>query len=321
MGAPVPPLTLPPQGASMSVGSATPGAGLGGAYGMPSAPWGNSNYPVRSPQPELASITDPLPQLAPMDETGGIKAAFAANLEKGRKETGLFKGNDVAASLGIIGDALMAYGGLNPQFAPRMAREAEQERQMEFDREKWSAEMEAERQKRLAPKVEQVGNTIGMFDPASLSYNPIFTAPQPWELYARSLGYEPGTNDYRNAIEEYRAGTWGDEGVAGRLAVQQPRLDLSRENNIRSTSTSRDNNIRSTSTSRANNIRSTGTSRDNNVRSTSTGRENSVRSNDTRLRTTRRNPRAAGSVSSEAVAVGPDGRRYVVRNGQWVPAN
>ena len=54
-------------------------------------------------------------------------------------ETGLFKGNDIAAVAGILGDALMAYGGLQPQFASRVAAKEEAEAAQEYDREKFNA--------------------------------------------------------------------------------------------------------------------------------------------------------------------------------------
>lgn len=61
------------------------------------------------------------------------------------KETGLFKGNDLAAIAGILGDALMAYGGLQPQFAPMMASKSAMEREAELasERERIKADAKA----------------------------------------------------------------------------------------------------------------------------------------------------------------------------------
>lgn len=52
---------------------------------------------------------------------------------------------------GILGDALMAYGGMQPQFAPTLTREREQEADRSFDREKLNATLELAREKALAP--------------------------------------------------------------------------------------------------------------------------------------------------------------------------
>jgi hypothetical protein len=54
--------------------------------------------------------------------------------------------------MGVLGDALMAYGGLAPQFGPGLARQHEQEADRGFDREKLNAMLEMKRQAALMPK-------------------------------------------------------------------------------------------------------------------------------------------------------------------------
>lgn len=166
-----------------------------------------------------------------------------------------------AKILGVVGDAITGANGGQPIFAPAYMRQRELQQQQEFDRERWAAELEAKRQSALAPRIEQVGNTLGWVDPSASSFSPIFTAPEEFEIFARQSGFEPGTPEYIDAIREYRAGTWGPQGVQGRLTVQQPRLDVSERNNIRSTSTSRENSIRSTGQSDTNSRRSAETTR------------------------------------------------------------
>jgi len=56
--------------------------------------------------------------------------------------------------LGVLGDALMAYGGLQPQFGPGLRKQQEDDKQMAFDREKLNAELEIQRQKALEPPAE-----------------------------------------------------------------------------------------------------------------------------------------------------------------------
>lgn len=51
--------------------------------------------------------------------------------------------------LGLLGDALMAYGGLAPQFGPRLAKEQEAEADRGFDREKLNATIQLAREKAL----------------------------------------------------------------------------------------------------------------------------------------------------------------------------
>ena len=56
--------------------------------------------------------------------------------------------------LGVLGDALMAYGGLQPQFGPNLVRQQDKERQLGFDREKLNAELAARREEALAKASE-----------------------------------------------------------------------------------------------------------------------------------------------------------------------
>jgi hypothetical protein len=52
---------------------------------------------------------------------------------------------------GVLGDALMAYGGMQPQFAPALRAQQERDQEMAFDREKLNAQLEMQRQKALEP--------------------------------------------------------------------------------------------------------------------------------------------------------------------------
>jgi len=53
--------------------------------------------------------------------------------------------------LGVLGDALMAYGGMQPQFRPNLERQRELQQAQDFDREKLNASLELARQKALEP--------------------------------------------------------------------------------------------------------------------------------------------------------------------------
>lgn len=296
-----------PRSFAQAIGAPAPAdrRAIGAAYGSPEGPTlgGAFGSGGALPAPGVNAMRG--------IERSLIDNSLSARPEK--KFLGL-KSKEWAAMLAAAADSIRAHQGTQSNVLGGLMQSWDREADRDLTREELNAKLAAEREDRLRPKLEQVGNTIGMLDPSALVFNPIFTAPQPWELYAKSLGHEPGSEGFRQAIEDYRAGTWGDEGVAGRLAVQQPRLDVSRENNIRSTSTSRDNNIRTTSMSRDNNIRSTTQSNANNVRTTATSRDNNIRSNETRLRTARR----IRIAPNEPKAVGPNGEELVVRNGRWI---
>jgi hypothetical protein len=192
---------------------------------------------------------------------------------------------------------------------------------------KWRRDRAAKREDELRPRVEEVGGSIGMLDPSEQSFQPFYEKPQVFESYARAQGFEPGSPEYAQAVQDYRLGSWSDPAMENRYglegvryghrdSLQDQRLRSGERNTDVRVGVSRENNIRSTSTSAANNRRSTATSSANNVRSTGQSNTNSVRSNDTRLQTA---PRRKGIGNAAGpVAVGPNGERLVVRNGKWV---
>lgn len=230
---------LDPQKAASAVGAPLPSSGEfavnGGVPPMSAAP---------PSSPEASGQVGPLP-----DYMAGINQAFADNQALAQQQPQKRKfdvGKFLLSWAGHLGDNLTG----NPVYSKQLLQRAEQENLERWYERKRQDEMADWQKKQRLPRPEQVGGTIGIFDPSTLSYNPVWQEPQPFEAYARSLGYQPGTNEYHEAIREYRAGTWNPAGVEGRLTVQAPRLEQSNTNNIRSTGTSRENNIRSNATTR-----------------------------------------------------------------------
>jgi len=142
------------------------------------------------------------------------------------------------------------------------------------------------------------------------------------EQYADSIA-QRGSPEWQSAVSNYTLKSYGPAAHTMLGDRLQALRDIaaghdatSRGNNIRTTGTSAANNIRSTSTSSANNARTTGQSNTNNLRTTGTSAANNAANNETRLRTSR----TVRALPNEPVAVGPGGKKLVVRNGQWVPA-
>jgi hypothetical protein len=115
-------------------------------------------YPPRKPKtladiaaPDAAQqpvglMSDPSAgPMQPQPQTLADLALPAANVKQPSK---LNLGN----ILGVLGDALMAYGGLQPQFGPGLRRQQEDERATQFDREKLNAMVQLQQQKLLEPK-------------------------------------------------------------------------------------------------------------------------------------------------------------------------
>lgn len=70
------------------------------------------------------------------------------------KKNNLFSRKNVGSALGIIGDALMAYGGMQPQFGPGLRRQQELDQEHQYDLQKFNAELEARRQEAIAKAQE-----------------------------------------------------------------------------------------------------------------------------------------------------------------------
>ena len=248
------------------------------------------NYGQLGRRPPQGMFASHVPQGPLPDMMRPINDALAENQVLGdqrkakRKKTLHNVGQAVAAGLNGY---LAAMGnqagilGLQNMHAVKMA-EAEQ-----------AAKLEMERQKLAMPRIEQVGDSLGYLDPATGTFSEIYRDPQAFEAYALSQGLQPGTPEYREAIENYRLGAWSDPAMENRInlegvrfghrgELQADRYERMGELQDERLETSRRNTDVRAGVSRENNIRTTGTSRDNNIRSTNTSRDNSVRSNETR---------------------------------------
>jgi hypothetical protein len=127
----------------------------------------------------------------------GTLAQLAGGLPQGdipEKKSGV----NLGQIAGILGDALMAYGGMQPQFGPMMAREREQESDRTFDREKFNAQLEAQRNKAMEPPqfVQNLQAWMQLPEPLKQQYiqyqditNPIaISTPQGTQRVPRSMG-------------------------------------------------------------------------------------------------------------------------------------
>jgi hypothetical protein len=260
-----------------------------------------------------------------------INAALARNAQLGQERSAHRK-----KVMGDIGNAVAA--GLNGYLAalgnPAGIEGLREMHERRLQQQKDAADLALQQRKLMQPRIEQVGNSLGYLDPSAGTFDPIYRDPQAFEAYASSLGFQPGSPEYIKAIQDYRLGSYSDPAIANRAelegvrfgyrdTLQDHRFDRSDQQLERRLEQSDTNNRRTTHQSDINNQRSTGVSSGNNIRSTSQSDTNSRRSAETARGaysyTHGRGHRASGG--DEAVAVGPDGKRYVVRNGQWVPLN
>jgi hypothetical protein len=54
---------------------------------------------------------------------------------------------------------------------------------------RWQRDRTAKREDAMQPRMEQVGDALGNYDPATQTFTPIYTKPQPFERYAQALGH------------------------------------------------------------------------------------------------------------------------------------
>jgi hypothetical protein len=168
----------------------------------------NAYYPAKKPR-TLGDVM-PKPDLSaqvPVDIGGGQQTTLGtllqpqlAALPQGKvpDHKGLFHGKDWAAIAGIIGDAMTAYGGGQPQFAPALNQRHRDEQQQSFDREKWAAQLEAERAKASEPPqfVQNLQAWLALPEPLKQQYiqyqditNPIaISGPQGTQRVPRQMG-------------------------------------------------------------------------------------------------------------------------------------
>ena len=82
-------------------------------------------------------------------------------------------GKIAMGALGGIADGIARWGGAQPGYANAMQQQQEYAQRLQ----ELQAEREARRAERMMPRAEQVGNAIGMLDPATGQFTPTYTAP------------------------------------------------------------------------------------------------------------------------------------------------
>lgn len=279
--------------------------------------------PLPAPVPREQSATPGAGGIAPGPRLGdaltqpGIVPPMPAR-------SGPSKGQIIA---GILGDTLAGLAGRPAVVAPMWARNRELDDQRAYEEARWHRDRNARRQDEMRPRVEQVGDALGTYDPVSKTFEPIYTQPQPFEAYARAQGFQPGTEEYARAVEDYRLGSWSDPAVENRAEVEGVKVEgRSALETVRAANRLRETRERLSVTRRGQDIRSGDTRRGQDFRSGDTRRGQDLRDATTRrgqdLRSQLRGRRVGGQpvADNEPIARAADGTPLVVRNGKWVPA-
>ena len=133
--------------------------------------------------------------------------------------------------LGSIGDAFAQAGGYQPTFWPTVLRK----RQMEAEQAQWLARHNLQRQetledyerKRNEPRYFSGKEDQLSYDPATGKVTTVYDAPEEYETYAKALGYEPGSPDYRGALTDYVLRSYGPTAADVRSDLQDRRFNNS----------------------------------------------------------------------------------------------
>src|SRR5205085_1196713 len=154
----------------------------------------------------LGFDTGPLAANSEID--GGVPNVSAKFPHKG-----LFPGKDWKTIVPMVANALLAASArTNP------ASMAMLQNNLQMQRERQRAEYEM----RLP---QQVGGSMVQFNPETGGYETMFREPEPFEAYAQSLGYQPGTEEYQAAVQDYRLGAWSNPAVEAKLGLTGYRYD------------------------------------------------------------------------------------------------
>ena len=118
------------------------------------------------PRPDLntlspVSIANTEPMQAAM---GQVQTdPILANLNLSKKPGVFGKGGAGWAALGALGDALMAYGGMQPFYGPTEARRQEGQADRDFEREKFNEQLQLQRDKMLRPDLPAIADSYQWF--------------------------------------------------------------------------------------------------------------------------------------------------------------
>ena len=161
---------------------------LAHAQSLAPPPQSNGGQPPMPPQPaSLGGLMQPqnlnAPQMQPAASLGGLASDPYGNnglagLPQGKiPQPSKFNAGNI---MGVLGDALMAYGGMKPQFAPFMQEQQMAGQQRDFEREKFQQQLQMQMYAMLHPaEFMQAKAFQGMPGPDQRNYLKFLDATHP----------------------------------------------------------------------------------------------------------------------------------------------
>ncbi len=178
-------------------------------------------------QPQSAPIST-LSLDTPLAPTG-LQAQPVAPMDSLQpKKKGFFdRGGAWRDVLGALADGMAGAAGGQPVYGPMKMRQrqqqAEWERQDALRREdrSWA---EQDRDKKLAqPQYFMSGRDRVMFDPVTGESQTVYDGPTDFQEYADLFDLEPGTDEYREAMQDFVLRSNGPTAQAGRIELEGAR--------------------------------------------------------------------------------------------------
>ncbi len=224
-------INLPPEQGGQGVDTSVPTdpyAGQRPDIGGPAPSSEATGSPPQMPQMSDAGLrpsvlADQPMQIAPMDTSQLIQDV--------KPQGSRFFAKDGAWRYlaGGVLDGLATHFGGQPGFAPAMQR-AEQDRR---EQAQWLARRKVERDEKLAdrtydenkPQYFSGSEDRVKLDPLTGKSTKVYDAPSSAEAYAGGLGYAPGSDQYRQAMQDYTLRSWSGTALNNRMAFDDYRTD------------------------------------------------------------------------------------------------
>ncbi len=163
--------------------------------------------PFSMPRPAMGGIFGRSPAQRPMPNPAGAPGSSKEN----PKKLPFFQRPNVQRGITSFADTLIRLrSGINPGImdnynARERAQSAQQFEQAQYER-KRQAEFDdtmAIKQAELnAPQYFMSGKDRVQYDPTTGESNVLYDGPEQFQIYAQSLGYEPGTPEYVSAVQD-----------------------------------------------------------------------------------------------------------------------
>jgi len=165
----------------------------------------NADQPPPYATPGMTPDRIAAPAMAPASDNFDFNQGLANATEK---KPGFFAEGGIGRIMaGSLGDALSQMNGGQPTFALEMAARRRAAREQQAQAAEWAHQGQVKADDRQyeanKPQYFSAGNDRVMFDPGTQTAQTIYDAPEPFQTYADSMGYEPDTPEYRQAQQDY----------------------------------------------------------------------------------------------------------------------